>query len=236
MSHHHQQNLGGRNPNRVDHFNAMTRAQSRRRVRLSNRARGWNQGLKQPFVPPEQWHEPQYDGRPYQLIAQPAGEGFRHVVTPQEIHDRLAALPRHFLKGLEVVQLSQMTRKKQRFPCYGMQWGSSLYLYPIEENLVEWYSAPPKPGQLAEAKMYGGRWEREAGGMWKLVWTEESIRDFYLNNILIHELGHLLDDRNTRSVDRERYAEWFALEYGYKPTRGPGAKLPVTRRHAKRSA
>ena len=24
------------------------------------------------------------------------------------------------------------------------------------------------------------------------MWTEESVRDFYLNNILIHELGHLV--------------------------------------------
>jgi hypothetical protein len=69
--------------------------------------------------------------------------------------------------------------------------------------------------------------------VWKLVWTEQAVKDFYLNNILIHELGHLLDDRNSRSVDRERYAEWFALEYGYKPThrsRSPVKKL-VTRRH-----
>ena len=35
--------------------------------------------------------------------------------------------------------------------------------------------------------------------VWKLIWTEQSIKDFYLNNILIHELGHLLDDRNSRA-------------------------------------
>ncbi|HEV2972578.1 MAG TPA: hypothetical protein VGY55_21605, partial [Pirellulales bacterium] len=79
----------------------------------------------------------------------------------------------------------------------------------------------------------GGRWVHEPDGSWKLVWTERAVKDFYLNNILIHELGHLLDDRNSRSVDRERYAEWFALEHGYKPTRrvwGP-SKKQIARRH-----
>ena len=125
-----------------------------------------------------------------------------------------------------------MTRKKQSFPCYGMQWGPSIYLYPVEESLVEQYKTPPKPAQVVEAKMYGARWQRESNGTWKLIWTERAIKDFYLNNILIHELGHLLDDRNTRSIDRERYAEWFAVEYGYKPTRRQFAvPQAVVRRH-----
>ena len=100
-----------------------------------------------------------------------------------------------------------------------MQWGSTIYLYPVEDSLVERFKTPPKPAQLIEAQMYGGRWEQDGPTSWKLVWTEQALKDFYLNNILIHELGHLLDSRNSRSVDRERYAEWFALQYGYKPTR-----------------
>ena len=67
--------------------------------------------------------------------------------------------------------------------------------------------------------MYGGKWAQESADSWTLTWTEETIRDFYLNNILIHELGHLLDLRNSRTIDRERYAEWFAIQYGYRPTR-----------------
>jgi hypothetical protein len=122
------------------------------------------------------------------------------------------------VKPLQVVQLSQMTHKKRRSPCYGMQWGSTIYLYPIEESLVESFAEPPKPAQRIEASMYGARWMNERGN-WQLMWTEASLRDFYLNNVLIHELGHILDNRNTSNRDRERYAEWFALEMGYKASR-----------------
>ena len=50
----------------------------------------------------------------------------------------------------DIVQFSGMTRKRTIFPCYGMQWGSSLYLYPIEECLVEEYHAPPTPAQMPQ--------------------------------------------------------------------------------------
>ena len=131
------------------------------------------------------------------------------------------------------MQFSRITRKKQSFPCYGMQWGAALYLYPIEEGLVEYYDQPPKPSQLNEFRMYGGRWVTESGRIWKLIWTEAALKDFYLNNILVHELGHLLDERNSRSIDRERFAEWFAVEHGYLPTQSNRRwrKRSVRRRH-----
>jgi predicted SprT family Zn-dependent metalloprotease len=66
--------------------------------------------------------------------------------------------------------------------------------------------------------MYGGKWVQTRDN-WQLVWSAEAICDFYLNNVLIHELAHLLDHRNRSYRDRERYAEWFAIEYGYKPSR-----------------
>lgn len=169
-------------------------------------------------MPTEDWHEPAGEAG-YRIVEQEPGEGFRHAITAAEVRERLSVLPTEFMKPLEVVQLSRMTRKKKTFPCYGMQWGPTLYLYPIDEGLIEYFYRPPRPAEMVEATMYGAQWRHESTSMWTLEWTETSIKDFYLNNILIHELGHLLDQRNTSYVDRERYAEWFAIEYGYKPSR-----------------
>jgi hypothetical protein len=198
-------------------------------VPLSKRARIAPRNQRLPFVPPEDWHE-SCETAGYRIKIQPPGRGYRHVLTPDEIRERLGQLPSEFLGSLEVIQLSRMTRKKQSFPCYGMQWGTSLYLYPIEHDLVERYHRPPKPAQQIEARMYGGRWVQESPTTWKLVWTEEAIKDFYLNNILIHELGHLIDDRNIRAIDRERFAEWFAVRHGYQSTRRQRQASKVVRR------
>ena len=196
----------------------------------------WKKNQKCPFAPPEDWYESEgKDGGNYRVIVQDPGPDYSHVVTVEEIRDRLAQLPPEMLEPLEVVQLSRMTRKKRSFPCYGMQWGSTLYLYPIETTLIEYYGRPPRPAERTEAKMFGGRWIRSHENDWRLVWTEKAVKDFYLNNILIHELGHLLDDRNSSYTDRERYAEWFAIEHGYKKSErlSRRARTPknVRRRH-----
>jgi hypothetical protein len=182
------------------------------------RQRGPRALQKSAFAAPERWHE-EIGRSPYEVFVEPAGAGYWHPVTEEMIRDRLAQLPREFTQTLEVVQLSGMTRKRKLFPCYGMQWGNNVYLYPMEASLVECYARQPRPQQLIEAQMFGGVWSQHADH-WRLTWTEDAIRDFYLNNVLIHELGHVLDTRNTNNEARERYAIWFATEYGYRASRG----------------
>jgi hypothetical protein len=198
--------------------------QRRRAKRLARpasayRKRGCNTAHRRtPFNAPEIWHEP-VSGDEIRFLAEPAGHGFFHPLTLDEIAERIERLPARFLQDLEVIQLSPMTRKRSLFPCYGMQWGPTVYLYPIEESLIETYVRPPSPQQIIEAKMFGGVWTQD-GPLWRLEWDEHTIKDFYLNNVLIHEIGHVHDDRNTNFDDRERYANWFAIEYGYRASRG----------------
>lgn len=217
--------MGRRRRGKQQSRNAQQTRSARRRAGNSSRPAG---GFRQRgsdrsqrtnvFYAQEVWHEPT-DSDVIQLIAEEPGAGFIHPVTLDEVRDRVEDLPARFRAPLEVIQLSRMTRKRALFPCYGMQWGPSVYLYPIEESLVETYVRPPKPEQIIEAKMFGGVWTQD-GNLWRLSWTERSLKDFYLNNVLIHEIGHVNDTRNTNFDARERYANWFAIEYGYRPSRG----------------
>ncbi len=210
---------------------------ARQRYRYGKRQRISDGRQCRDFLPPEDWYEPrEIESAEFRAIVQEPGPGYRHAVTVEEVRARLAKLPGWMTETLEVVQFSRMTRKKKTFPCYGMQWGTAIYLYPIEETFVEEFQKPPKPAVYNEVRMYGGRWERIDGNQWHLVWTPESLTNYYLNNILIHELGHLLDDRNTNIADRERYAEWFAIEHGYRAQKNsPDVTVkpdrPVRRRH-----
>jgi len=233
MASRRKQNL--QNSHKSNAARQAKRQASQPRVGWSPRAKRLQFGARSvaaPFSPPEDWYEPAEDGRDYRIIVQDPGEGYRHVVTPVQVRRRLAQVPQHFLRDLEVIQFSQMTRKKQSFPCYGMQWGATLYLYPLEDSLEEYFYSPPSPAVVNEAKMYGGRWDRPEPGVWRLTWSQAAIEDFFLNNILLHELGHLLDDRNSNYTDRERYAEWFAIEHGYRRTGGREARRQsIKRRH-----
>ena len=174
------------------------------------------------FYAQEDWHKPRDDGDSQscpRFVVQSSGPDFIHPVTVAEIQERLELLPKSIVEQVEVVQLSRMTRKRQLFPRYGMQWGASVYLYPIESSLVEAYVRPPTPQQQIEARMFGGVWS-ESDREWTLTWSLDTLKDFYLNNVLIHEIGHVIDTRNTRTEDRERYANWFAIEHGYRASRG----------------
>ncbi len=185
------------------------------------------------FEPPEDWHE-STDSSEYRIVVRKPGRYYHHVVTPDQISTHLSKLPQNFLRNLEVVQLSAMTRKKHISPCYGLQWGRAIYLYPFDENLDEHFHSPPPRSLVIETKMYGGRWEQNEPGVWRLVWTESAARDFVLNNVLIHELGHLIDNRNSSYQDQERYAEWFAIKYGYLRSGGRKRRQPnrnIRRRH-----
>ena len=208
-THHQQRSLRGVIHQSLGHAS---------RPAVAYRQRRQQDEISSNFCAPETWHEPQQ--RPTtKYVVQPAGEGYIHPVTIDEIRERLAALPEQIAQSVEVVQLSAMTRKRRLFPLYGMQWGPNVYLYPIEQSLTETYVRPPKPDQIIEARMFGGQWSQE-GRTWKLTWTRKTIRDFYLNNVLIHEVGHVIDTRNTNSRKREQYAIWFATEYGYRASRG----------------
>jgi len=170
------------------------------------------------FYAQDQWYEPT-DSDVIQLYRRDPGAGYFHPVTLEEVADRVEQLPAKYRQNIEVIELARMTRKRSLFPCYGLQWGPNVYLYPIEESLVETYTRPPRPEQVIEAKMYGGVWTQD-GKLWRLSWTEHALRDFYLNNVLIHEIGHVNDTRNRNQNARERYADWFAIEYGYRASRG----------------
>ena len=203
-------------------------------VLAGRRARLADAVFKTPFAASERWYAP-VDGETggYRFVTEEPGEGYRHAVAPEEIRERLEQAPPELVRPLRVVQLSRLTRKKSWFPCYGMQWGGAIYLYPMPSDLVEHVPRPPLPAERNEAAMYGGRWEQSRDGLWQLVWTERAIKDYYLNNILFHELGHLHDRRNRRHADRERFAEWFAIHYGYEPSRRAAVRpaKPIRRRH-----
>lgn len=228
---------------RRSHTRNRHHAQSPHRVRAARRRntaqpasahqhRGDGLAIGCSFDAPEVWHEPSTTGRADQIagvreltvIVNPPGTGYLHPVSADDVRERVLQLPAQYRSRLEVVQFSRMTRKRQLFPCYGLQWGAAVYLYPIEESLEEVYVRAPRPAQRIETEMFGGRWVQD-GQHWRLIWTMSTVRDFYLNNVLIHEIGHINDQRNTSFRKRERFADWFAIEFGYRQSRGRAAAI-----------
>lgn len=156
-----------------------------------------------------------------------------HPATGEEVRDFIQDLPaRIFPDSLEIVQLSTQTRKRLIKPLYGMQWGTAVYLYPIESDLRATFTQAPTPVQKQSTEKYGGRWINNQNGEWHLVWeTQEAVRDYYLHNVLMHEIGHMHDKRNTNFEKREQFADAFAIEYGDNLYREKQPPRAVKKRH-----
>lgn len=149
------------------------------------------------------------------ICVEPAGKGYFHVLTPEEITNRMRKLPKEHLRNLDTIVLPCMTKKRKRMDIYGLQWNGTVYLYPMNDDLLHEINRPLRPLERQEANKYGGK-IIEDGKYHSVQWTKESIKHFYLENILVHELAHVYDRKNTRNVDRERFAEGYVLKYGSK--------------------
>lgn len=165
---------------------------------------------KRTYDPPEVWYDPSDRLR---VVVDFPGRGYRHVLTGEEVKFYLRSIPDWAVRGLSTIVLARITRKKLSAPRYGLQWGSTVYLYPMPEDLVEYQEHPPLPQVRIETEKCGGVWSFD-GQLWSLVWTEDAVKRFYLENILPHELAHVLDERNSNTRDRERFAEAFAQRWG----------------------
>ncbi len=166
------------------------------------------------------------------------GNGNAHPVAPEEVLERLHQLPPAIAKQLRTCfdHLSMpQSRRKNTHPCYGMQWKSTIYLFPMEQSGVEEFWIHPTVAYRNELARFGAKWHwNEKAKEWTCHWTKEALRIFYLENVLLHEIGHLLDTRNTSTKDRERYANAFAMQYGRPPKSYHGKKPPHAQRKNRR--
>ena len=71
-------------------------------------------------------------------------------------------------------------------------------------KILKWYSN------------YNPELDKE-NGHWKLVWTEEIIKQYYLEGLLLHEIGHKMDSIYQRywSKNYKQRAEKFADNFAY---------------------
>lgn len=82
--------------------------------------------------------------------------------------------------------------------------------------MTEKYKRLPPPNIKREYERAGATYYFK-NNFWHREFTIESLKQFYLNDVLLHEIGHHVDRKNNKSNNQsERFAEWFAGEYGFR--------------------
>ena len=119
------------------------------------------------------------------VIELKALEGFIRPCSAAQVQAQLARCSPEFLKGLRAVFILSGTVKQLR------SWGRATTFYGHYWQSCVFLHAYPF-------------------GWWDL----DSLRQFYLRNVLMHEIGHHVDTINVTKKDRERFAEQFASTHG----------------------
>ena len=112
-------------------------------------------------------------------------EGFIRPCSAREVEAQLLSCSPEFLKGLRAVFILSGTTKQLK------SWGRVTTFYGHYWNKCVFLHAYP----------FG--------------WTDlDTLRRFYLRDVLMHEMGHHVDSQNVTKKARERFAEWFASKHG----------------------
>ncbi len=118
------------------------------------------------------------------IVTLPLLSGFMRPCNREQVKSRLEKMPAAHLEGLRGVFLLGGRRKQER------SWYSNLACYGFYWNDCVFLCAHPF----------------NLGGH-----NLDSIRDYYLNDVLVHEVGHHVDrERDAPEKKKENFANGFA--------------------------
>lgn len=155
------------------------------------------------------------------ILVEPATPGFIIPCTKEDIQETISCVPSEFLKDLTAIVViggSRKLNKAERKYVYGTYYQNWIFLagYPEKWMICKW-SKGITPNELIQYRNVGVKVEEIKGGI-HIVFDLESLKRFYLQNVLIHEIAHHIDTdfKSSTIRKRENFAKWFATEYGYR--------------------
>jgi hypothetical protein len=146
-------------------------------------------------------------------IVDPLPKGYAYPCTIEDIREKLDSLPAETLRNISVVHLCNQVKMNPGVDAH-IYDSSHIRIYPVPEKLRRSYGRrKPNPACAQERLEFGAYWQK-IDNQWFLCWDRDSLRDYILNHILLHEIGHSLDDIHYGTGRGEKLAEAFAHRVG----------------------
>lgn len=140
---------------------------------------------------------------------------FISPVTQNDVKCILEKVPQDFLSRLKSVSILSGTSKQIkalklfRYGCYSWE---KVFLHAFPKVLMtQSFPKPLSPAKAQEFESAGATISQASGG-YIVHFDQASLRRFYLFDVLLHEIGHHVDNQvfSRPITDAERFAEWFA--------------------------
>lgn len=165
---------------------------------------------------------PTNDGEQIHLYALPLHKDFVRPFDCADVIEILKLIPQKMLRGLTSIALLGGSKRQARVAnsglwSYGRYRPTRIYLCAYPRSQMQWTTQHLSFPSARLAYLRAGVTVTHRSGSWHLEFTDESLRRFYLWDVLIHEIGHHVDrfHRDQSTSRAERFAEWFARTYGF---------------------
>lgn len=155
------------------------------------------------------------------IIENPSRDFF-FPINVDEIQSFLAKLPKAHTERLTHIWLRKVSKKDYEKEgvqgCFITGSGVRLIvLHPFPKDLIMNFG---KKKPLQKILKWYAAFEPDLQNVnenWQLLWTEEKIKKYYLEGLLLHEIGHQVDSQYQRywSKAYKNKAEQFADNYAY---------------------
>lgn len=174
----------------------------------------------------EQFEDEQIEPILPRFVVKRPRKGFLHPATKSDIIDLLEFFGEQCFYGLDSIKLLQGTSS---FAAASGSGAASILLGRLEvPGCIILYDLPESPwvindalpdAQIEQLKAAGAEIEIFASGaQTRVSWTDENLKNFFLFDVFMHEVGHHLIQqykgkrkvRVARTRDHEHYANLFA--------------------------
>ncbi|RJP19156.1 MAG: hypothetical protein C4520_13275 [Candidatus Abyssobacteria bacterium SURF_5] len=147
------------------------------------------------------------------FMEDPLPKGYVYPCTIEDIKQKLNSLAPEMLRNISTIHLCNQVKMNPGVDAH-IYDGSDIRIYPVPEKL-RWYygKRKPNPACAQERLEFGAYWQTTDEG-WFLCWDRDNLREYILNHILLHEIGHSLDTVYYGTSRGERFAEAFAHHVG----------------------
>lgn len=147
------------------------------------------------------------------FIVDPLPKGFVYPCTIEDIREKLESLPPDTLRNVSAIHLCNQVKMNPGVDAHNYD-GSLIRIYPVPEKLRWYYGRrKPNPAVAQERLEFGAYWQK-IENQWFLCWDKDSLKEYVLSHILLHEIGHSLDNVYYGTSRGEKFAEAFACHLG----------------------
>lgn len=153
------------------------------------------------------------------LIQDNPSRDFFFPISVEEALTAIKALPNNAHKGITHIWLRRFKKsefEKGKLPLAELIWGSGvrvIILYPFPKNMIMNFGVQkPSNRRINELAKWNTGLKKEKN-KWVMEWELESLREYYVSNLLYHEVGHHVDQYYREYKKSEEFANQYAIQH-----------------------